>query len=109
LLLPLCESNAPTPLQSNQLDETDALDEEVEAIRIQKKQTEKLADDDFLFGGPTLAAVVKSGNKGKTTVGAAATAAAAAADKPQAAVEQIQRKTDRMSKADMLQMVATGA
>ena len=72
---------------------------------MQKKQVEKLSEEDFLFGGPSLGDLVKKGGKqqqGGKPSGQATTAAAA---QP---VEQIQRKTDRMSKADMLQIVLAG-
>ena len=91
-------------VQSNQLEEADALDEEKEAIRLQKKQVEKLSEEDFLFGGPSLADVVAGGKKSAPR----GASAPAVVDDAQP-VERVQRKTDRMSKADMLQIVMTGA
>ena len=84
-------------LQTHQLDEQDALAEEEEAIRLQKKQAAALDEDDFLIG---------AGVAPKTKQLAAATPGKAGG--AAAGVERIARNTEALSKAEKLQLVATG-
>lgn len=87
-------------LQSHQLDEQDALDEEAEAIRLQKKQAEALNEEDFAVGlGVT--------PSGKSTGVPTQTKHAIAT--PATSVEKIQRNTENMTKQEKLQMLSIGA
>lgn len=87
--------------QSHQLDEQDALDEEVEAIRLQKKQADELNEDDFALPGVTSAAKGKKPTQDKS--GKAAIGAGANLD-----VERIHKTVEQLTKEEKMKLVAEG-
>jgi hypothetical protein len=88
------------PRQTHQLDEQDALDEEKEAIRLQKKHAEELNEEDFALGVGAPATKV---GKSAVTPSKAGAKGTASLD-----VEQIQKSADLLTKDEKLKMVAEG-
>lgn len=83
--------------QTHQLDEQDALDEEEEAIRLQKKRAADLEDDDFMLGGGSIKATSSKSRPATPGTGKSA-----------AAIEKIARNTDALTKEEKLQLIQTG-
>lgn len=83
--------------QTHQLDEQDALDEEKEAIRLQKKHAEDLNEEDFALG----ASAPKGGS-------APAATQPGLKPTPSLDVEHIQKSADLLTKDEKLKMVAEG-
>lgn len=90
--------------QSHQLDEQDALDEEAEAIRLQKKQADELNEDDFALPGVKPGAV--AGKKAPAAVGPASKHIAPVAGLD---MERIQKSVDQLTKEEKMKLVAEGA
>lgn len=98
-------------MSTHQLNEQDALDEEAEAIRLQRKAAAALGDDDFAVGTLT-----PSARPAKLAAGSAAKAVAVAvagkvggagAASVRGDVERVERSTAQLSKDEMLKMIAS--